>query len=180
MKIFVLLFALTGSLAHAEMKYVTRATSGQALAVFTMVDGPGKFGQAWSDPSGMIWSRVFGLYANEAMKSDCGGKVVESDATRICQSVGGRLPSNEDFLRLASYFETDCCGRLSPQGLEDLKTVFPDMLANDTWTSSVGEGYGQAHGNCGFTFGRHGFTRTWASERSELRPVRCVYDGRRD
>lgn len=55
-------------------------------------------GEAWRDPSGMIWGDIV-RYRD--------GKIAEPDkpeAVRLCKEAGGELPTAEDFERLRSYF----------------------------------------------------------------------------
>ena len=71
------------SAAHAGGTYTTHDSNGNAIATFTQVQGPGKFGEGWKvqgDSSGIIWGAhaLQNYYANNPIKPDQNNLVVES------------------------------------------------------------------------------------------------------
>jgi hypothetical protein len=123
------------STAHADTTYTT--SKG---AVFTQVQGPGSFENAWKDPSGTIWSSYQGDFANNAIKPDQNNVVVDSPATEACAKIGGALPTAQQYEMLDSYFDRDSNNYLTDQGRKDLYAIFPDMQNHWFWTSSVVSG----------------------------------------
>jgi hypothetical protein len=107
----------------------------------------GKFGPAWKTPDGMLWSSTFGidspdstamkhLLKNAELSPDQGGLIVDSEATRACKRMGGRLPTFEDYVRLKTYFQKPDDGTapnfgMEPSSLHDLWRAFPDLLYGD-------------------------------------------------
>lgn len=139
------------STAHADETNTYTTSKG---AVFTKVQGPGNFGQAWKDPSGTIWSSYQGDYADNAIKPDQNGVVVDSPATEACAKIGGTLPTVQQYENLTSYFDIDSStDSLTSQGIKDLQTIFPYMQGGRFfWSQSVIPGYpnGGAYGfSCG-------------------------------
>jgi hypothetical protein len=123
------------SFASAEVTYKTSLGF-----VFTQVQGPGEFRNAWRDPSGAIWSTNIGTYANWAIKPDVNNVVVDSYATEACASIGGLLPSEGDYQNLMSYFEKPDGRFVSGQGAKDWVAIFPDMkVESDFWTTAAGK-----------------------------------------
>jgi hypothetical protein len=121
-----------GSIGYASTTYVT--STG---AVFTQVQGPGSFGLAWQDPSGMIWSTNQGNYGNWAITPDQNGVAVDSPATVVCARLGGTLPIAKDYKKLASYFESRSPGLFTTQGQKDFDALFPDQQSRTYWTASI-------------------------------------------
>lgn len=104
-------------------------------AVFTQAQGPGSFGAAWKDPSGMIWSAYQGDFTNDGQERD--GVVIRSPSTETCAKIGGRLPIVGEYKKLMSYFDLDTNGILTKIGLRDLLSIFPDMHDHVFWTASL-------------------------------------------
>jgi len=143
MKITILLFLLLGcSAAIGNVTYTTHDLRGNPIAVFTQVQGPGKFGLSWRDPSGTIWSSYQGEYANNQIEPDQMLQnyyiiIVDSPATEACAKIGGILPTTQDYESLVSYFDVlyvnvknlDGKPSLTDQGRKDLYAIFPDMIS---------------------------------------------------
>jgi hypothetical protein len=53
------------------------------------------FGEAWRDSTGVIWSDLLGEASNDGPIQSL--LVVNSEATRICSSAGGTLPTRAEF-----------------------------------------------------------------------------------
>ena len=118
---------LAGGGGTAETR---RTTTG---AVFTRVEREG-FGEAWRDPSGMIWGDI-------AKNAD--GSIRHMDqyqATEYCQSLGAQLPSREDFVRLREYMgaRSGTYEGYSPQVIPNLtRNEGGRTYSNYFWSSSV-------------------------------------------
>ena len=121
---------LAGGGGTAETR---RTTTG---AVFTRVEREG-FGEAWRDPSGMIWGDI-------AKNAD--GSIRHMDqyqATEYCQSLGAQLPSREDFVRLREYMgaRSGTYEGYSPQVIPNLtRNEGGRTYSNYFWSSSVHPG----------------------------------------
>ena len=155
------------STAYADVTYTT--SKG---AVFRQIQGPSSFGKAWEDPTGMLWSANYnGNYANYAIKPDQNKIIIDSPATEACTSIGGSLPSIEDYKKLDSYFDMDKNQRLTDQGRKDMFAIFADMKDRSFWSSSVDKDGDDVTwlylGDNGFVPYNYGFRDTQAQ-------IRCV------
>jgi hypothetical protein len=109
-----------------------------------------KFGKAWKDPSGIIWSSNQGHYPNLTLTAGSDQYdtpyttlITDSQATRACAKIDGFLPTVETYAQLSNYFEktppeyysaityrgiqrvTD--QQFTAQGIKDMLAIFPDM-----------------------------------------------------
>jgi hypothetical protein len=157
-------FILSMSVAHAD---TYTASTG---AVFTQVHGPGSFGQAWQDPSGMIWSADQGKRDNQPIQPDENGIVIESSATDACDQIGGRLPTIGDYKKLMSYFELNK-DQFTDQGAKDIEALFPGIQDGEWWTSSMSREY--SWDTAYFTI-EFGCSQIYDFRREFVLPVRCV------
>jgi len=132
--------------------------------VFTRDTSHPKLGEAWSDPSGMIWGDI--------VKNKDGSEHLmnQRDATDYCKSIGADLPSKEDFIRLREYMGAKSPGfdGYTPQVLPNLTHTENKAYIRQFWSSSnhlhVSNYYYAMNGaNGGFGFDYH----TYAA-------VRCV------
>ena len=83
-------------------------------------------GEAWKDPSGMIWGdivKVEDIFTMNHFQADL-----------LCKKVGAELPSREDFVRLREYM-----GAVPRSGSENgyKAQVLPHLLKYRFWTSSI-------------------------------------------
>jgi hypothetical protein len=108
-------------------------------AVFEPVEWPG-LGMALKAPDGLIWIKLLEKesLANQGKVEN--GIIVDSDATRACVEVGGRLPTNDEFERLRKYFEQNSIGWMTDSGRMDFHRIFPGMKNKFFWSSSVHPG----------------------------------------
>lgn len=127
---------LFSSGAYAAETYTT--STG---AVFTQLQGPGNFGNAWKDPSGMLWSLNQGKFENDQNDANNLNNPPLLDASQACAKIGGVLPTLNDYRKLMSYFELDENQQFTKQGLKDLKAIFPDIQSDVWWTSSPSPEY---------------------------------------
>ena len=76
-----------------EFKFARDVNGG--INIFTRdMSNPG-LGEAWKDPSGMIWG--------DKMSIQYGGLNEHKEAKEICKLAGAKLPSKADFIRLNNY-----------------------------------------------------------------------------
>lgn len=134
---------LFGMFIAAGVEALPNTYTTSTGAVFTQVQGPGKFGTAWKDPGGAIWSRYVGEFSNDSLAPEQNGIIVKSEAAKTCTKIGGKLPTIDDYQRLISFFdrlpENQFGHRyLTDTGRTDLYAVFPDMKnKSDFWTSTA-------------------------------------------
>jgi len=112
-----------------------RATTGE---IFTRVKKYPDLGEAWMDPSGLIWG-------DAVLESN--GKVLRRGhnfpkAKNYCTSIGARLPTLEEFYALRKYLGYSCSKHSSKNGQEPdpgacgyLAQILPH-LDSRYWTSS--------------------------------------------
>ena len=105
------------------------------------------FGASWKGPDGLIWSDYIGSHS-------------QNDAQKLCESLGGILPSTEDFERAEKY------------GFRD---VLPNMEHRWFWSSSI---FPIDSDGAHITYGAGVFNSdsgiTFKSNRSRIYSVRCV------
>lgn len=121
------------------------STSG---AVFTRDYSYPALGEAYKDPSGLIWGDVPRydidpkkkyLYSTDQILFNR-----QSDAVDYCKKINARLPTEADYIRLVRYLgSTDTDGsyiwRYNPYLADGKTTVLPNMLGN-YWTSTQRSG----------------------------------------
>ena len=97
-------------------------------------------GEAYRDPSGLIWGRmIMGQGRNKHIMS-------QYDADRNCKAVGARLPTKEELEQLAKYLGKGTAQSYSPY-LKDGKTDFLPGLGYSFWSSSINpDVYNFTHG----------------------------------
>lgn len=130
---YVLGFCLLGTLASANesTSYTTR--SGH---VFTRVMND-PFGIAWQAPDGSVWSQYQGLYSNQgnpgSVLNENGDRLMlNSDATKACERIGGKLPLLEEYQTLTDYF----------MDRDDFLAIFPfPQEKNMFWTANERSGF---------------------------------------
>ncbi len=94
-----------------------------------------KFGYSVLTPDGLLWSSFQGTYSNEGTYNANTFVVEKSPATAVCASIGGRLPTSAEALKLAGYFKFNSRGRIAD--FDEVKKAFPEFAkANDLWTST--------------------------------------------
>lgn len=130
--LIVILLTFFSSICFASS--VTYETS--TGAIFTQVDSP-IFGTSWMDPDGTVWSPVIGRFLNQpqAISND---EITDSQAVNACQKLGARLPTLDDFRRLAAYFDRTSDGVLiTDKGRVDLFVLFPEVERGSFWASTI-------------------------------------------
>ena len=85
-------------------------------------------GEAWKDPSGMIWGDI-------AKNADGSIRYINQiNADKYCKSINANLPSDEDFIRLREYLgavpNSERADGYTPQ-------VLPNLIDNNFWASPV-------------------------------------------
>lgn len=153
-------------------------------------------GEAWRDPSGMIWGDIV------KEKDGTPRFMNHVEATDYCQSIGAVLPRHWDFLRLREYLGRDGNGRpYSPQVLPNLTYIDENRQIRNRifWSHTTAGPYNTNDGRerilAYLFFGRDGvleddyrtFRESRLIDRHPLRggghregySVRCVVEGRR-
>jgi hypothetical protein len=130
-------------------------------AVFTRVVGEFfELGEAWADPSGLIWGDV--------VVQDNGSffRMSASVASRYCASIDARLPTKEEFIRLRNWMGAQPGTFLgySPQ-------ILPHLSGTWFWSSSVTPGLPYSADYFDGNQGKVGF-----GYYVTLSSVRCVRD----
>lgn len=82
------------------------------------------FGEAWRDPSGLVWSEP----SSDGMAF--------REAPEYCKSRGGRLPSAAEFEALSRYLGNEGNGGYSTYVYGSKTEIIPDLTDGLFWTSS--------------------------------------------
>jgi hypothetical protein len=150
--IFLLIFSVFSLEAHARQVYNSiperqdlikqiqiriqelSNTGGQRVsstgAVFTRDTSVPALGEAYRDPSGLIWGSI-------VMAQGKVNWMNQYDADKYCKDGGARLPTKEEFEQLAKYLGIGTARGYSPY-LADGKTDFlPGLSGYAFWSSSV-------------------------------------------
>lgn len=92
-----------------------------------------ELGDAWRDESGLIWGDV--VPAEDL--PDRPGMTHHSTAYRYCRSIGARLPTVADFIRLREYFGAKETADPSqkPEGYQS--QLFPNFQTTKDWTGKL-------------------------------------------
>ncbi|MGZ3770366.1 MAG: hypothetical protein ACXVCP_11145 [Bdellovibrio sp.] len=126
----ILIIVLASNLyAQAEQTYTT-----EHGYIFTKVADP-SFGPTWQAPNGQVWSQYQGMYENYGKLGDSivnehnDHEVIDSVAVRACQSIGGKLPSLQEFQTFFNYFNSTA----------DFHNIFPVLNNADSlfWTRTA-------------------------------------------
>ncbi len=123
--------------AKANIQELARA-SGQRVsitgAVFTPDTSNLALGEAYRDPSGLIWKTAF--------KTPEGywNILNQSDADKYCKALGARLPTREEYEQLAKYLGADTSkpDGYSPYLADGRTDFFPCLSSCSFWSSSIG------------------------------------------
>lgn len=140
----------------------TRTTkSGHA---FTRNTSYPKLGEAWQDPTGMIWGDLVKTEASPILN-----RVSHQEADDYCQSIGAVLPKVEDFKRLREYMGANAG---SPEGYEP--QILPNLKDHKFWNEGVSRDYdGMAYYFNG-TVGNIGISGRGSSINQPDISARCV------
>jgi hypothetical protein len=101
------------------------------------------FGTGWRDPNGLIWSEVIGSYSNIDLDGvePANQEVQKSAATEACRTLGGELPTFEDYRDLIYQLPHTCpengrC-RLKPDGIDAFSKMFPGTRNQFLWSNAT-------------------------------------------
>ncbi len=110
-------------------------------------------GEAYRDPSGLIWGNII-------------NRMNQYDADKYCKAVGARLPTKSEFEQLAKYLGYRTSGGYNPYLADGRSDVLPGLSQYVFWSSSEGN-------NSPVQFeGQDGSDR--GARLEELASVRCV------
>ena len=104
LRISAVFFLVASFRAYGSPTYVT-----EKGFTFTQVEDS-KFGVAWRAPDGTLWSLYQGVSNNigEVVGIDVAsgkdGLVIDSPAVQLCEKIGGKLPTIEQYKVLVEYF----------------------------------------------------------------------------
>ena len=127
----------------------TRCTTSKG-ALYVRVSKE-NFGEAWKGPDGVIWSDYVGSKRNTGDVK--GGIIIDSEATRLCKTLGGNLPERADFERGEA---------------NDFREVLPNMKDRYFWSSSVNPNVSGYAGDFNGSSGNFVYYRNYSDS------VRCV------
>lgn len=124
------------------------------------------FGEAFRDPSGMIWS-------SPAMRAGQHALMSYADAAKFCEARNARLPSLADFKRLARLLGSATENGYSVSTYDGRNDVLPGLSDGVFWSSTVKpDSAGVALLGYGFN-GMHGDVSEYLTRYTAL-DVRCV------
>ncbi len=100
-------------------------------AIFTRDTSNPKLGEAYRDPSGLIWGSV--------VKTSQGATkhMNEYDAKRYCESIGARLPTKVEFEQLARYLGQGTAEGYDPYLADGKTEILPGLADRWFWSASV-------------------------------------------
>ncbi len=134
---------VNASIAELKGALPTRIAYGAngQETTFTRDTSIAALGEAWRDPSGMIWGDIVKNDDHSIRYMD------QYQATTYCKSIGATLPSLEDFARLRRYMGATTAASehsgwgYTPQVLPNLvRTPNGRIVSNSFWSSSVHPG----------------------------------------
>ncbi len=148
----------------------SRKIASNADAIFIPDNSNDKLGEAYKDPSGLIWgnivtkpvdtNRVFLTRPRSILMS-------QSDANKYCKDIGARLPTKEEFENLAKYLGK---GSYKPYLADGDTEYLPGLYGHWFWSSTDD---GPDFPDYAFMFnGSQGYTRIY--NRTNRISVRCV------
>jgi len=92
------LFLISGLFASLVAKGEIETQVSNAGYEFTRITDRPKLGEAWKDPSGLIWGDLV------VSSNGKGIYMKHKEAEAYCQSIGARLPSSADYDHLSKFF----------------------------------------------------------------------------
>lgn len=98
-------------------------------AVFTLNLSHPPLGNAYQDPSGVIWGDLV-IENNRVVQTDA------SSAEAYCESIGARLPSLEEYKNLAKYLGYGSRGGYSPDTQDGSDMILLGLPFHWYWTST--------------------------------------------
>jgi len=156
------------SQAQARLQELSRGGGSQRVsstgAVFTRDTTIPALGEAYKDPSGLIWGSIV---TAQGRVNDMN----QYDAEKYCKARGTRLPTREEFEQLAKYLGKGTANGYSPYLADGKTDILPGLSGHyQFWSSS----FGSADPGYAFFFdGHYGYTHVINSYFYD-RSVRCV------
>ncbi len=99
-------------------------------AVFTRDTSNPALGEAYKDPSGLIWGSVVKTREGNIKYMN------EQDAEKYCRSIGAQLPTGEEFEQLAMYLGQGAGFDSSPYLADGKTEILPGLANHDFWSTS--------------------------------------------
>jgi hypothetical protein len=124
--ILIFLFSMMTIKAMAANNTNPETTITVTGAVFTLETTHPQLGVAYRDPHGLIWGQDGASHVNLAQ------------AMSYCESIGARLPTREEFARLAKDLGAGTRAHYSCMTADKQNEVIPDLNDIWYWSSSLG------------------------------------------
>ena len=103
-------------------------------AVFTRDTSNPALGEAYRDPSGLIWGSVVTTPQGKTER------MTQYDAEKYCKSIGERLPTKEEFEQLAKYLGRGTANGYDPYLTDGKTEILPGIADHYFWPASVYSG----------------------------------------
>jgi hypothetical protein len=154
----VLLFLLlTTSVAKANQRV---SNTG---AIFTRDTTIPALGEAYRDPSGLIWGSIVTAEGQVNIMD-------QYDAEKYCNAINTRLPTREEFEQLAKYLGKGTANGYSPYLADGKTEILPGLSSHRFWSSSVNPYW---HDDAFYFIGTYGYF-FWGTRYLGRESVRCV------
>lgn len=121
------------SLAEARLQELSVGGSQRTSntgAIFTRDASNPALGEAYKDPSGLIWGSI--VTAQGKINT-----MNQYDADKYCKDGGARLPTREEFEQLAKYLGKGTARGYSPYLADGKTDLLPGLSNHWFWSSSV-------------------------------------------
>ena len=124
---------------QARLQKLTDVNGSQRVsvtgAVFTRDTSNLALGEAYRDPSGLIWGNVVTTPQGKIER------MTQYDAEKYCQSIGARLPTVEEFEQLAKYLGKGTAEGYDPYLTDGKTEILPEIADYAFWSASVNSNY---------------------------------------
>lgn len=122
------------SQAEARLQELSNGGSSKRTsstgAIFTPDTSNPSLGEAYKDPSGLIWGRLVMAHGETNPMS-------QYDADKYCKDGGARLPTKEEFEQLAKYLGKGTANGYNPYLADGKTDLLPGLSGHWFWSSSV-------------------------------------------
>lgn len=138
------ILAFSVELAQGEAKRIEKAEQRATATndnIFTRdTTNPG-LGEAYRDPSGLIWGDVIKAQGMSQTDADiyckCNSDYARDKLGCTSKPDSARLPTREEFKQLAEYLDDGSAQRYSPLSADGRTDVIPGLSRHWFWTSST-------------------------------------------
>lgn len=127
--VILMLFAFSMNTFAKQPPRAEQRIAVNTGAIFTRDTSNSKLGEAYRDPSGLIWGSVISY------------DMPQFYAVKACKDIGARLPTREEFQSLRKYLGRDSAKGYSPLTVDGRMDVLPGLgdgwLKHWFWSSSL-------------------------------------------